>query len=83
MGKICRNNHTCIEDFFPDIILNTLLNGKKFNKANKIDPKTEYGKAVFATRVIIPKANSIDYSGFEQVLNRIESVIKDYKSRSI
>lgn len=80
MGKTCTNNQTCIEDFFPDSILNISFKRKKFNKANKIDPKTEYGKAVFATRIVVPKASSIDYSGFEQILNRIESVIKDYKS---
>lgn len=70
---------TCIEDMFTESILGTILNGKKFNPANNIDPDIEYSKDIFANHVIKASADSIDFSGFGPLLNRIKKVINDYR----
>lgn len=79
MGK---KEGTCIEDLFDDAVLATKLDGKFFSKDNDLDSLTHYGKLVFADRVIRPSIDTIDFSKFRQLLNRIVSVIKDYKSPS-
>jgi len=64
-----------IEDFFLPATKEFRLNGKKFNPENKYDDKTHYGKSDFAYKVIQPKANTINFSGFEPLLDRIAGVI--------
>ncbi|WP_319409497.1 retron Ec67 family RNA-directed DNA polymerase/endonuclease [uncultured Desulfosarcina sp.] len=73
---------TKIEDFFKKSILKTEINGKKFNPSEKeFNPKTEYGKYLFAKLVIKKNQDKIDFSGFNSILDRIEAVLEDYKSR--
>jgi RNA-directed DNA polymerase len=48
---------------------------KTFDPSNSINPPTEYGKVLFAERVVAPKANSIDFSGVVPLLNRIVAVM--------
>jgi RNA-directed DNA polymerase len=72
---------SCIEDFFPSIWLKKELNKKTFNSSDKIDPSTEYSKEVFANSVVKPNASSIDFSGFDPLLNRIFAAIKHYRSK--
>ncbi len=69
---------SCIEDLFPISLRHTILKGKKFNPAPKIDPATEYSKEVFANAVVKPNAKTIDLSGFDPLLDRIGSVLDDY-----
>lgn len=70
---------SCIEDGFTAATVNTLLGGKKFNyKSPTIDESTEYGKAFFAEHVVKPNAGSIDFSGFDPLLDRIEKVLAHY-----
>ena len=72
------NGKSCIEDLFPDNVKNTLLNGKKFNPDSTIDPQSEYGKEIFANRVVKPNARHIDFSAFDPLLDRVAAVLKDY-----
>jgi len=72
---------SCIEDLFPTQWLQKKLNNKKFNKSNKMDPTTEYGKEIFAKRIVQPNAKNIDFSGFDPLLDRIISVLKDHSSK--
>ena len=74
-GKI----KTCIEDLFDDATLATIIDGKTFNPDKKLDSKTEYGKIVFAEKVIRPNAAKIDFAGFSRPLNRLVEVIEDHK----
>jgi hypothetical protein len=67
-----------IEDLFPEDLLKQKLNGKKFNAKNHIDTSKEYGKEIFAKHVVVPNAASIDFSGFDPLLDRIAKVIDDY-----
>lgn len=73
---------TCIEDFFPREVLETELEGKKFNPANSgLDPATEYGKGHFARYVVTPKANEIDFRGFRPILDRIKMVVDEHAKK--
>ncbi len=75
------DHKSCPEDFFEPAVLAEKLGGKSFNKGNKINPATEYGKAIFATRIVRPKAGEINFAGFTPLLERIEAVIRDYAAR--
>lgn len=74
---IASNTETDIEDFFDSKTLSVPLNGKKFNKKDK-DSKTEYGKAIFATSVVAKNSSSIDFSGFDPLLQRIVDAMTHY-----
>ena len=67
-----------IEDFFEPSLLEARLNGKKFNSRDKKLSNDEYGKFLFATKVVQPSASKINFSAFSQVLDRIVAVIDDY-----
>lgn len=69
-----------IEDLFKQETLDEELAGKKFNKNNNYDKATEYGKEYFAKKVVLAKKASIDFSGFHELLARIEKCIGHYHS---
>lgn len=72
---------SAIEDLFDKKTLSTEVDGKKFNSNPKIDPKTEYGKIVFAKKVINEHQNEIDFNGFKDVLTPFNTVIENYKNK--
>jgi len=72
-----------IEDLFDEKTLNTPVAGKKFNREPKIDSATEYGKIVFAEKVVKANQDTIDFGGFKEVLNRFKAVIEDYNQKNI
>ncbi|MCP5061243.1 MAG: RNA-directed DNA polymerase [Ignavibacteriae bacterium] len=67
-----------IEDLFDTSIFNTKLNGKTFNRAKDINEKTEYGKIVFAEKVIKVKQKEINFDNFKSVFDRFKLIIKEY-----
>ena len=68
---------TAIEDFFEPSLLLTQVGGKKFNPSSKtFDRATDYGKEIFAQRVVKSGQAAIDFSGFAEILKRIEKVRK-------
>lgn len=69
---------TMIESFFDSIITEKKIDGKKFNPGNKIDAKTEYGKAVFAHKVVVADAEKINFAAFGNLLINIERAIEDF-----
>jgi RNA-directed DNA polymerase len=69
---------TKIEDFFDDELKRVTLGGKKFNDSNKIDDAKEYGKMRFATAVVEPRADTIDFTGFRPLLENVAAAIEDY-----
>jgi len=69
---------SCIEDCFDPTLLAFPHEGKQFNAAKEIDVTKEFGKAVFAEKVVVPQADKIDWSGFEPLLNRVNAVIADF-----
>lgn len=71
---------TMIEDFFDPSLLKKKLGGKSFN-AGKPDPATEYGKYLFAERIVRPNQGTIDFSKFLAILTRIENAIDHYAAQ--
>lgn len=70
--------NAAIEDMFDTKTLSTKVEGKKFNRNKKINPKTEYGKIVFAEKVVKANQKTINFDNFKVILNRFEAVIADY-----
>jgi retron-type reverse transcriptase len=66
---------SCIEDLFEPALLNTLLDGKTLDLSKAHNAPGKYGKVAFADRVVLPNANTIDFSGFARLLNRIIAVL--------
>lgn len=73
-----KGNQTMIEDLFDPALLKTLLNGKSFNPNDKKMTPSEYSKNHFAKYVIKAQQATIDFSGFEPVLNSILKIIKNH-----
>lgn len=70
-----------IEDLFEKEILDTKVDGKILNRGPEIDPKTEYGKVVFAEKVVKVNQEKINFDGFKEVFNRLKEVLSDYSSK--
>jgi retron-type reverse transcriptase len=73
--QVAAPHTSCMETFFDAAVLATELDGKTFDPDKEHDAPGKYGKFVFATRVIEPNANKIDFSGFAPLLDRIVSVL--------
>jgi hypothetical protein len=69
---------TCIEDLFEPSVLATELSGKKFNAGNKKENETEFGKHIFADRIVRPNAATVNWAGFAPLLQGICDVIDHY-----
>jgi RNA-directed DNA polymerase len=78
--KTANGSDTMIEDFFDPSLLQTKLGGKKFNPG-KPDTAKEYGKYVFAERIVRPNQATIDFSKFRRILNRIDDAIQHYAAQ--
>lgn len=68
-----------VEDFFDEATKQIPVDGKTFNPTNgKINEASEYGKTVFAHRVVTPNAEKIDFTGFRPILTNLSAVIRAY-----
>ncbi|WP_169743697.1 retron Ec67 family RNA-directed DNA polymerase/endonuclease [Paraburkholderia kururiensis] len=72
---LVNSNMVTIENFFPKHVRDTKLNGKVFSGKNRFDAKNQYGKHVFAEQVIKKIQNAGDFSGFHDILMRIQAVL--------
>jgi RNA-directed DNA polymerase len=68
-----------IEDFFAPAIKATVVDGKIFHTEKSFDPAKHYGKVVFAHRVVRPKADTIDFSGFRPLLSNLVAAIHKHR----
>lgn len=75
------DHKSCPEDFFDAAVLATKIDGKTFNPHKEHEAPGEYGKVIFAEKVVRPQAATIDFSGFDPLLARIDAVIDDYAKR--
>ncbi len=65
-----------IESLFDVATRSMKLNGKSFNPDDKdVDTDTEYGKSRFASQVVAPNADKINFTGFVPLLDRIVATI--------
>ena len=71
---------SCIEDAFDGPTRSIKVAGKTFNPSSDNDTDTEYGKAVFAYKVVEAHANKIDFSGFVPLLTRLSEVLAHHAS---
>jgi hypothetical protein len=58
-----------IEDSFEDTLKATVIDGKTFDDQNNFDTDTHYGKKIFAHKVVVQNAKSINFSGFRPLLS--------------
>lgn len=70
-----------IEDLFEKKVLKAKVDGKSFSRKAKIDPKKEYGKIVFAEKVVKANQDKINFGGFKEVFNRLKGVVSDYSGK--
>ena len=80
-----RRDHeeTAIEDLFDKKALETKIDGKTFKRKEPIDTNTEYGKIIFAEKVIKANQNAINFDGFKGILDRFKRVIEDYNQKNV
>ena len=71
-----------IEDLFFAAALKETVDGKSFDKKKEHGDHASYGKVVFAERVVKPKIDSINFSGFDELLQRLTDCIIDYAAKS-
>jgi RNA-directed DNA polymerase len=76
-----QDSEKAIEDLFKKETLETKIGEKTFNRKAKIDPKNEYGKIVFAEKVVKAKQNSINFDAFKEVFNRFKKIVEDYDQK--
>jgi hypothetical protein len=69
-----------IETLFPADLLETIIDGKKFDKKKEHEDHNAYEKAIFAKKVV---PTNKDFSGFDGLLKRISDCIEDYKTKMI
>ncbi len=76
---IPKTKNKAIEDLFDSKTLRAKVDGKIFNREKKIDSKKEYGKIVFAEKVIKSNQKSIDFDKFKEVFDELILIVKDYQ----
>jgi RNA-directed DNA polymerase len=69
-----------VENFFQADLLATKIDGKSFSAKKDIDPDTEYGKVVFAHKVVRANAHSINFEGFAPILENLAAIVEAHKS---
>jgi retron-type reverse transcriptase len=69
-----------IEDLFDVSTLSKKVSGKSFNPKNENDNATQYGKEVFASKVVKAEKNSINFDGFRPLLESIVKCMNHYDS---
>ena len=70
-----------IESLFNPALLKTVVDGKTFNPKKEHGDHTEYGKVVFAEAVVRANWSTVDFSGFEDLLKRVEEVLEHYEAQ--
>jgi len=76
---IPKDKDGAIEDLFESKVLKMKIDGKVFNRGKEIDTKTEYGKIVFAEKVIKTNQQRINFNGFKEIFDGLRLIMRDYK----
>ena len=69
-----------IEQLFEPALLAHKIDGKPFDPQKEYGDSTAYGKVIFADKVVLPNAASIDFSGFSELLSRFDQSITHYRT---
>ncbi len=70
-----------IEELFPKPVLDTKIGGKPFDSNKAHGDENSYGKHIFAEKVVVPAASTIDFSAFRPLLQRLCDCIENYSMR--
>lgn len=70
---------SCIEDLFDISTKTTTIGGKSFNPNSDQDTDTQYGKYIFAEKVVRAHYSKIDFSGFIPLIDGIATAINHYQ----
>lgn len=74
--------NTVIEDFFEEEIKSQKIKGKTFNADSKsFDSEKHYGKFIFAEKIIKRNQGKINFDGFYNILENIQTIIKEEEKR--
>lgn len=77
--KLAGGKDSMIEDFLPPAVLKQKLGGKTLNLSDKsFDKSKQFGKRLLAEQIVAKQQATIDFSGFDPILDRIEKVIDDF-----
>jgi len=71
-------NDTDIEDLFDSVTRNTVVSGKTFNPKDDRDNDKEFGKEIFAKKVIQAQKKTINFDGLKPLLDRVVKAIEHY-----
>ncbi len=72
---------TMIENLFEPELWMRKIKTREFDPTEKLTPKEKYyGKNIFATEVVSPNKSEINFDGFSPLFNRINKVLRHYKS---
>jgi retron-type reverse transcriptase len=75
-----KKRDTEIEDLFEKDVLSTRIDGKSFEPNNeKMDNKKNYGKQIFAKKVILPNYEKIKFDKFKPIFNNVAKIIAECK----
>jgi len=69
-----------MEELFDASARAVKVGGKSFNPKSDKDTATEYGKLVFADKVVRANYDKIDFSKFLLILNRVVAVMVRYSA---
>lgn len=69
-----------MEDLFEASVRAETVDGKTFNPKDDKDTATQYGKLVFADKVVRAKYATINFSQFTPILDRILAVMAHYSA---
>lgn len=78
--RISGATESTIEDCFDAQTKAITVDGKVFNASNTIDTVSEYGKKIFAHRVVRPRADTINFAGFAPLLANLVTLIEAHNN---
>jgi retron-type reverse transcriptase len=71
---------TAIENLFDDEVCKVNLDGKSFEPdEKKMDKSKNYGKQIFAQKIILPNYNKINFEKFKPIFDNILNIISECK----
>ncbi|MCD9496609.1 retron Ec67 family RNA-directed DNA polymerase/endonuclease [Photobacterium carnosum] len=80
LTPLSNGNDTMIENLFPPDLWNQDIQGRTFDPTEKLKPEENYyGKKTFATEVIAPNRDHINFDGFRPLFDRLTNVIEHYE----
>ena len=79
---VSNNNNFPIEKLFDSKVLNYKIGGKKLNLNSKINPDIEYGKIIFAEKVIRENQANIDFSNFQSIFDNFKEILVNYDKKT-